>query len=65
MNPRDRVLTCLRCGTKMRYIGQELFQLGRESASVGVFQIFGARSAVMDVYKCPDCKKLEFFEPDD
>ena len=65
MNPKDRNLNCLRCGTAMKFIGQESFQLGEESFFSGIFAKMNADSASMAIYRCPTCRKLEFFDPTD
>lgn len=54
---------CLRCGTDMEFSGREQFQLGEESAYSGILAVMTAESIRMDIYKCPDCGKIEFFEP--
>ena len=56
-------LKCLRCGTDMEFSGQEEFQLGQESGYSGLLAVMTAKSATMDIYKCPECGKIEFFEP--
>ena len=56
-------LKCLRCGTDMEYAGREKFQLGEESYHSGLLAVMTAESKLMDIYQCPDCGKIEFFQP--
>lgn len=56
-------LKCLRCGTDMEFAGREQFQLGEESGYSGILAVMTAESLRMDIYKCPACGKIEFFEP--
>ena len=58
-----RELYCLRCDTKMKFAGRERFQLGEESYHSGILAVMTAESACMDIYKCPGCGKIEFFQP--
>lgn len=63
MMPNDRELFCLRCNGKMRFAGREQFQLGEESPFSGVFAVMTSTSTCMDIYKCCECGKIEFFDP--
>ena len=59
-------LKCLRCDADMEYSGREQFQLGEESFFGGIrgaIEAMSAGSVCMDIYKCPDCGKIEFFQP--
>lgn len=56
-------LKCLRCGTDMEFSGREQFQLGEESPYRGLLAVMTSESMQVDIYRCPDCGKLEFFEP--
>lgn len=56
-------LKCLRCGVEMEYSGREKFQLGEESYHSGLLAVMTAESMLLDLYKCPDCGKVEFFSP--
>ena len=56
-------LKCLRCGVEMEYSGREKFQLGEESYHSGLLAVMTAESMQVDIYKCPDCGKIELFEP--
>ena len=56
-------LKCLRCGTDMKFSGREKIQLGEESYHSGLWAMMTAESMKVDIYKCPDCGKIELFEP--
>ena len=56
-------LKCLRCDEIMEFSGREQFQLGEESYFSGIMAVMTANSACMDIYKCPGCGKIEFFDP--
>ena len=56
-------LKCLRCDADMEVFRQEKFQLGEESGYTGILAVMTAESMMMDIYKCPNCGKIEFFEP--
>ena len=56
-----RNLNCLRCGTKMEHIGQEKIQLGETGILLGDLPNLFAGSLKVDIYVCPECKKLEFY----
>ena len=59
-----RKMDCLRCGTPMRYRGEEEIQLGKENFFFG--SLSNLLSGALDVvaYECPRCGKLEFFSPE-
>ena len=61
----DRELKCLRCGAKMENIGNEEIQLGHESFLLGSLSNLLSGSINVDIYKCPECDKLEFFYGED
>ena len=56
-------LKCLRCDADMEYSGREQFQLGEERGYTGLLAVMTAESLQVDIYKCPDCGKIEFFQP--
>ena len=58
-------LTCLRCGKKMNHIGTEKLQLGKTGWIFGDWGNLLAGAMGVDIYCCPDCKKVEFFLADD
>lgn len=57
------IIRCLRCGTDMEFSGRERFQLGEESPYTGVLAVMTSQAMQVDVFRCPDCGKIEFFEP--
>ena len=61
----DRELKCLRCGAEMENIGNEEIQLGHESFLLGSLSNLLSGSINVDIYKCPECDKLEFFYGED
>ena len=52
---------CLRCGTNMKYIGTEKFQLGKTGFFLGDLPNLLAGAMKLSVYHCPSCGKVEFF----
>lgn len=54
-------ISCLRCNVEMRRIGREKLQLGQTGWILGDLPNLVAGSMEVDIYACPDCKKLEFF----
>ena len=56
-----KVLNCLRCNAKMKYIGSERIQLGETGLLLGDLPNLLAGSLEVDIYVCPECQKHEFF----
>ena len=56
---------CLRCGTAMRFVGQEKLQLGQTSWLLGDWPNLVAGSLKVSIMACPHCGKLEFFSGGD
>ena len=54
-------ISCLRCGKRMKHIGREKLQLGQAGWILGDLPNLLAGAIEVDIYRCPDCKKLEFF----
>ena len=55
-------LNCLRCGAKMRFLGREKLQRSPDLIiSDLTFALVGGRE--INIYSCPKCGKLEFFQP--
>ena len=59
-----RTLNCLRCGSAMGFVMRERFQLGQTGLILGDLPNLLAGSLELDVYGCPQCGKLEFFQPE-
>lgn len=57
-----RELKCLRCGEEMRYIKTEEIQLGKTGWFLGDLPNLMAGAMELDIYSCPDCGKVEFFQ---
>ena len=56
-------LNCLRCGAKMRFWGRERLQRSPDLIISGLtFALVGGRE--INIYSCPKCGKLEFFQPE-
>ena len=52
---------CLRCGTAMRFVGQEKLQLGQASWLLGDWPNLVAGALEVSIMACPYCGKLEVF----
>ena len=57
-------IKCLRCDVPMEFLMRESFQKGACGAWVGNLNFNFRGGYEMEVYRCPRCGKLEFFEPD-
>lgn len=57
-------IDCLRCGQKMNHIRTEKLQLGQTGWILGDLPNLFAGSMEVDIYSCPKCRKLEFFQAD-
>ena len=58
-------LNCLRCGRQMRYIGREKLQLGQTGWVLGDLPNLFAGAMSVDIYTCPECRKMEFYLADE
>ena len=58
----SKALPCLRCGTPMRYLFREKLQLGQTGWILGDLPNLLAGAMETDVYCCPQCGKIEFFQ---
>ncbi len=59
-----RELRCLRCQKEMHYIGTKKLQLGETGWILGDLPNLLAGAMAVDIYTCPACGKVEFFQPD-
>lgn len=59
-----RQLNCLRCGAEMRFVMREKVQLGQTGWVLGDLPNLIAGAMPVDLYACPDCGKLELFQPE-
>ena len=58
-------LDCLRCGSEMNFLSCEKLQLGKTGWILGDLPNLVAGALKVNIYVCPDCKKLEFFAAED
>ena len=56
-----RQMNCLRCDGQMDYVGCEKLQLGQTGWILGDLPNLLAGALEVDIYFCPKCGKLEFF----
>lgn len=56
-------MKCLRCGGEMRAVRREKIQLGQTGWILGDWPNLIAGAMEVDIYACPRCGKLEFFQP--
>ena len=54
-------LTCLRCGEPLQYMSKEHLQLGKTGWILGDLPNLVAGALSVDIYVCPNCRKLEFY----
>ena len=52
---------CLRCSEQMQFYTHERIQLGKTGWVLGDLPNLFAGALEVDVYICPNCKKLEFY----
>lgn len=57
-------LMCLRCNTDMELIKREKLQLGQTGWFLRDLPNLLAGALEVDIYSCPECGKLEFFNTD-
>ena len=65
---REKTLTdkvCLRCGAPMLSLGRQQFQLGEHTFFMGDMNHLLAGSLTLDILRCEQCGKVEFFLPED
>lgn len=58
-------IVCLRCQQKMNYIKTEKMQLGQTGWILGDLPNLMAGAMEVEIYSCPNCRKLEFFLSDE
>ena len=54
-------LTCTRCGAQMKYFASEKLQLGKTGWVIGDLPNLFAGALDVEIFVCPECKKLEFY----
>ena len=60
---KDNII-CLRCDQKMNHIRREKLQFGQTGWILGDLPNLIAGAMEVDIYSCPNCRKLEFFLAD-
>lgn len=55
-------LPCLRCGAQMNQIRREKLQLGQTGWLLGDLPNLLAGALEVEIFACPRCGKLEFFQ---
>ncbi len=60
----ENSIVCLRCGCKMTHIKTEKLQLGQTGWIFGNLPNLLAGAMEVDIYICPECRKLEFYLAD-
>ncbi len=58
----QKTLMCLRCNSKMKYLGKNKIQLGQESFFFGSWFNLINGALEVGIYLCPNCGKYEFFQ---
>ena len=53
----------MRCGEKMALVRREKLQLGQTGWILGDLPNLAAGALEVDIYSCPGCGKIEFFQP--
>ena len=57
----NKNMKCLRCESKMNFIGTKEFQLGKATFLWGDLPHFWEGALMLDIYQCENCGKIEFF----
>ena len=60
----EREITCLRCSQKMKHLRTEKLQFGQTGWILGDLPNLLAGAMEVDIYSCPECRKVEFFLAD-
>lgn len=65
-NPYQQVNlpSCLRCRVQMQFIMQIPIRTGGSQGFFSDWGEWGERILLLDTYRCPNCRKLEFFDLD-
>lgn len=53
---------CLHCGVKLSFVGRRKIQLGQTGWILGDIPNLIAGAMELDIYSCPDCGKVEFYQ---
>ncbi|MBO5587924.1 MAG: hypothetical protein J5915_12645 [Acidaminococcaceae bacterium] len=57
-------MDCLRCGSPMRYRGDDQLQLGKTGFFTGSLSNLLSGALDVAIFECPNCGKIEFFNPE-
>jgi len=57
----DKEIKCLRCNTKLHYLGIYQFHEGKRYGALGNLMELLVRKRSFGVYECPKCGKAEFY----
>jgi rubrerythrin len=60
-----RKIDCLRCGAKMELMLRDSIQLGETGLLFRDLSHLLSGSLSVDIYVCPECRRLEFFSSDE
>lgn len=58
-----KTIECLRCKNQMKFMSRESIQLGEYGLFLKHLSNLMSGCLEVDIYRCPKCGKLEFFEP--
>ena len=56
---------CANCGGEMRFLKRENVQLGKHSFFAGDWSHLFAGAQDLEFWVCPQCRKLDFYIPED
>lgn len=59
----SKQISCLHCSTPMRYLRDEKIQLGQTGVVLGDLPNLLAGAMEVSIYVCPQCGKIEFYQP--
>lgn len=58
-------IKCLRCAEQLHFLSHERLQLGKTGWVLGDLPNLLAGALEVDIYVCPNCRKLEFYAAED
>ena len=61
IDDQRRQIDCIRCGGRMKSLGQNKIQLGQHGLLLGDLSHLLNGALVVEIFKCKNCRKLEFF----
>ena len=57
-------MDCLRCASPMRYKGEDQLLLGKAGFFTGSLSNLLSGALDIAIFECPNCGKIEFFNPE-